>query len=36
MVARIRAPLPLTSPLWVVLALGTLFGMAMATRWRVV
>jgi hypothetical protein len=30
MVARIQAPLPLTSPVWAVLALGTLFGMAMA------
>lgn len=30
MVARIQAPLPLTSPLWAVLALLTLFGMAMA------
>lgn len=30
MVARIQAPLPLTSPVWAVLALVTLFGMAMA------
>jgi len=30
MVARIQAPLPMTSPLWAVLGLLTLFGMAMA------
>jgi hypothetical protein len=30
MVARIQAPLPMTSPVWAVLALLTLFGMAMA------
>lgn len=30
MVARIQAPLPMTSPVWAVLALATLVGMAMA------